>query len=155
MLYTTACTTTKPIQVASTKPIKLASNEPTPIGGGNPEVINDCFGLKKAEKEHCFNHFFPKHNLLIHPNHGKIIRLAGRGDSVERRDLNLTSDDELVLLYLDTTHVKLPLHSNVEASLFSYHKNTVVLNIDAKEIEDKIILTDNDGTIILEYTVNR
>ncbi|CAA6803300.1 MAG: Unknown protein [uncultured Sulfurovum sp.] len=153
MFYSTACAT---IATPLSKPLKLASNEPSKINtGGNPEVINDCFGLQVTQKNLCFKYFFPKKNLLIHPSHGEIIRLAGRGESIEKRELHLNNEDELVLLYLDTTNVKIPLSTNIKATQFTYDKNTLVLNIKAKDIKDKIILSDNEGTVLLEYTVKR
>jgi hypothetical protein len=123
--------------------------------GGNPEVLNHCFGLKKMAKNLCFDSFFPdKSNLLIHPNHGEPVMLAGRGSRVEKRVLKLNNDDR-VLLYLDISTVKVPLSSNVKDSLFTYDNNTVVVNINAKEIKENIVLKDKEGNVVLEYCIER
>jgi len=148
--YTTACSTTTP-------PPRMAfSNTNNGDGkGGNPEVLNHCFGLKKVAKGLCFDSFFPDNsNLLIHPNHGEPVMLAGRGNRVEKRVLKLNNDDR-VLLYLDISTVKVPLSSNVKDSSFTYDQSTVVVNINAKEIKEKIILKDKEGNVVLEYRVER
>jgi hypothetical protein len=150
ILSTTACTTmTKPV-----KAVNLALNN-SDDKGGNPEVLNHCFALSKTAKSLCFDRFFPGNiNLLIHPSHGIPIMLAGRGESIEKRELKLNNDD-LVLLYLEITNVKTPLSTNVKSTQFSYDKNTVVINIDVKKIEETIIIKDKNGKIVLEYTVKR
>ena len=147
----TACST--PNQSLRTS---FAVIEKNPAGeGGNPEVLNHCFGLKKLAKSLCFDGFFPDNsNLLIHPNHGAPVMLAGRGNHVERRVLQLNKDDR-ILLYLDISNVKVPLSSNIKATSFTYDKNSVVVNIDTKEIKEKIILKDEEGNIVLEYRIER
>jgi hypothetical protein len=143
----TACSTQRPLA-------KLSLSD-SRGNGGNPEVLNHCFGLKKSAKKLCFYRFFPNNsNILIHPNHGEPIMLAGRGNYIEKRELQLNNDDH-VLLYLDISNVKVPLSSNIKGSKFTYESNTVVVNIDAKEIKEKIILKDNEGDILLEYHVKR
>ena len=147
LFYTTACSSTK-----STS--KLSLSKPTG-GGGNPEVLNHCFGLKKTAKKLCFDHFFPNNtNLLIHPTQGEAIMLAGRGNHVEKRELQLNNDDR-VLLYLNISNIKVPLSSNIETTTFTYDKNSVVVNIDVNEIKEKIILKDKEGNVVLEYHVKR
>lgn len=150
ILGTTSCTTTpKPI-----KALSFALNN-SDDKGGNPEVLNSCFTLNEAAKNLCLNKFFPNEiNLLIHPSHDVPIMLAGRGDSIEKRELTL-ENDELLLLYLDTTNVETPLSSNIKSSQYSYDQNTVVINIDVKDIKEKIILKDKNGKVILEYTIKR
>jgi hypothetical protein len=80
--------------------------------------------------------------------------LAGRGSRVEKRVLKLNNDDR-VLLYLDISTVKVPLSSNVKDSLFTYDNNTVVVNINAKEIKENIVLKDKEGNVVLEYCIER
>jgi hypothetical protein len=147
VVSTTACSTQRPLAKLSFS----ASSE----NGGNPEVLNHCFGLKKSAKKLCFDGFFPNNsNILIHPNHGEPIMLAGRGTHIEKRELQLNNDDH-ILLYLDISNVKVPLSSNIKGSKFTYESNTVVVNIDAKEIKEKIILKDNEGDVVLKYRVER
>jgi len=151
LLGITSCTTT------TTKPLKTANLvlNGDDGKGGNPEVLNHCFTLKKSEKNLCFDKFFPGEiNLLIHPSYGVPVMLAGRGESIEKRELELNNDD-FVLLYLDISNVKIPLSSNVKSTRYSYEKNTVVINIDVKKIKEKIILKDKNGNIVLKYTVKR
>ena len=148
IFYTTACSTATP-------PPKMAFSNTNDGKGGNPEVLNHCFGLKKVAKKLCFDGFFPDNsNLLIHPNHGEPIMLAGRGSQVEQRELQLHNDDR-VLLYLDVSNVKVPLSSNVKDSSFTYDQSTVVVNINTQEIKENIILKDKEGNVVLVYHIER
>jgi len=150
LVATTACTA--PHQPAKTA---LAVMEKSAGKGGNPEVLNHCFGLKKVAKNLCFDSFFPNNsNLLIHPNHGEPVMLAGRGSRVEKRVLKLNNDDR-ILLYLDISSVKVPLSSNVKDSSFTYDQSTVVVNMNTTEIKENIVLKDKEGNIVLEYRVER
>jgi hypothetical protein len=151
VFLTTSCTTTN----SSTRTTFAVIEKNGAGEGGNPEVLNHCFGLKKVAKTLCFDGFFPdKSNLLIHPNHGDPIMLAGRGSHIEQRTLKLNNDD-IVLLYLDISNVKIPLNSNIKATSFTYDKNSVVVNIDAKKIKEEIILKDKEGNVVLLYHVER
>jgi len=149
IVTTTACNSSHQSMRTSFASITNSSGN-----GGNPEVLNHCFGLKKIAKNLCFDYYFPNKNLLIHPTNGEAILLAGRGNCVERRELKLANDDR-VLLYLDISNVKTPLSSNIKNSNFSYEKNTVVVDIETKEIKENIILKDKDGNIILEYSIKQ
>ena len=145
LFYTTACSKPK-------STIKLSFSKS--IGGGNPEVLNHCFGLKKVAKRLCFDHFFPNNsNILIHSNQGEAIMLAGRGEHVEKRELQLHKNDDKVLLYLDISNVKTPLSSNIKTTIFTYDKNSVVVNINTDEIKEKIVLKDKDGNVVLKYHI--
>jgi len=150
LVATTACTV--PSQSMKTSFVTMKKNIDY---GGNPEVLNHCFGLKKVAKNLCFDYFIPNNsNLLIHPTQGSAIMLAGRGNHIEKRVLKLNNDDK-ILLYLDISNVKVPLSSNIKNSQFSYDKNTVVVNIETKEIKENILLKDKEGNILLKYRIER
>lgn len=91
--YSTACSTPSiPTKTASTHP-KLVQKEEQ---GGNPEVYNihQCLKLKNRAEVACFNKLFPhKTYLVLHPSSGEPLILAGRGDSVEKRTIELKAND--------------------------------------------------------------
>jgi len=152
VFFTTSCTTAN----SSTRTTFAVIEKNGAGEGGNPEVLNHCFTLKKVAKSLCLNGFFPdKSNLLIHPTQGEAIMLAGRGNHVERRVLQLKDTDDRILLYIDISNVKVPLNSNVKETSFTYDKNSVVVNINAKEVKEKIILKDVENNVVLEYRVER
>jgi len=151
LVTTTACNSSH----QSMRTSFVSTSTSSSVDGGNPEVLNHCFGLKKVAKNLCFDYLLPNKNLLIHPTSGEAIMLAGRGERIEKRALKLANEDERVLLYLDVTNVQTPLTSNVKESQFSYKENSVVVNINAKEIKESIILKDKEGNVVLNYRIER
>ena len=125
-----------------------------PGTGGNPEVkIIYCLGLKNKAKEACLDKLYPDNiNILIHPSNGQRLKLAGRGNSVERASIHF-EDDDVYLIYLDTLNIKLPLTSNVESTKFRQKGNSLVVEIDVKNIKSTIILKDKEGKTVLNYTI--
>lgn len=124
--------------------------------GGNPEVhkIHQCLKLKNQAKAECFNKLFPtKTYLVIHPNSGKALKLAGRGESVEKRQISFNKNDEVFVMYIDTSNVKMPLTSNIETTKRSQEKGSLVLSIPVKDIKNKITLKDKEGKLLLDYTI--
>jgi hypothetical protein len=124
--------------------------------GGNPEVhkIHQCLKLKNRAKAQCFNKLFPtKTYLVIHPNNGKALKLAGRGNSVEKRQISFNQNDEVFVMYIDTSNVKMPLSSNIESTKSSEEKGSLVLSIPVKDIGNKVTLKDKEGKLLLDYTI--
>lgn len=143
--YMTGCSTTA-------TPIKLSSIKAEQ--GGNPEVnLNLCLQEIHAEKIKCLDRHFPTSpNILLLPADGKRILLAGRGESVDRRDV-IIKDDDILLLNIDTSNVKMPLTANVKTDKDSEKGNNLVLAIAVENIEDKITLKDKEGNLVLEYRI--
>ena len=122
--------------------------------GGNPEVnLNQCFGLKNQARQRCFDIFYPGDiNLSIYPSGGKVIRLAGRRSLIETGDFNLTGKDRFIF-YLDISKVKLPIDCNVKSAKLSRYGESLVVDVETKNIENNITLTDREGKVILNYNI--
>ena len=144
--YTVACSSNQATTIKTT----LVS----PGTGGNPEVkIIYCLGLKNKAKEVCLDSLYPDNiNILIHPSNGKRLKLAGRGNSVEKATVRFKNDD-VYLIYIDTLNIKLPLTSNVESTQFRQKGNSLVVEMNVKNIKSTITLKDKEGKIVLNYTV--
>jgi len=123
--------------------------------GGNPEVllIHKCLQNNNKKTLICLNELIEKEQTFYvsRESDWKPIKLAGRANKVEKRTIEIKENKELIL-YLDTSAVKLPLTSNIEIQK-SEIKNTLVIKIDVEKIEDKVTLTNSEGNIILDYTI--
>ena len=146
--YTVACSSNQATAIKTT----LVS----PGTGGNPEVkIIYCLGLKNKAKETCLDTLYPDNiNILIHPSNGKRLKLAGRGNSVEKATVRFKNDD-VYLIYIDTLNIKLPLTSNVESTQFRQKGNSLVVEMAVKDIKSTIILKDKEGKTVLDYSIIR
>jgi hypothetical protein len=144
--YTVACSSNQATTIKTT----LVS----PGTGGNPEVkIIYCLGLKNKAKEVCLDSLYPDNiNILIHPSNGKRLKLAGRGNSVEKATVRFKNDD-VYLIYIDTLNIKLPLTSNVESTQFRQKGNSLVVEMNVKNIKSTITLKDKEGKTVLDYTI--
>ena len=122
--------------------------------GGNPEVnLNQCFGLKNQARQRCFDIFYPGDiNLSIYPNSGEVVRLAGRKSSVEEGEFNLKGKERFVF-YVDTSKAKLPISCNVKSAKLLQNKESLVVDVETKNIENNITLTDREGKVILNYNI--
>ena len=144
--YTVACSSNQATTIKTT----LVS----PGTGGNPEVkIIYCLGLENKAKEVCLDSLYPDNiNILIHPSNGKRLKLAGRGNSVEKATVRFKNDD-VYLIYIDTLNIKLPLTSNVESTQFRQKGNSLVVEMNVKNIKSTITLKDKEGKTVLDYTI--
>ena len=144
--YTVACSSNH----ATTIKTALVS----PGTGGNPEVkIIYCLGLRNKAKEACLDTLYPDNiNILIHPSNGKQLKLAGRGNSVERASIQFENDD-VYLIYLDTLNIKLPLTSNIKFTKFRQKGNSLVVEMAVKDIGSSITLKDKEGKTVLDYII--
>ncbi len=124
-------------------------------GGGNPEVkvVNQCFQLQGEAKFLCLDKFYPGDlNITIYPNFNKNIKLAGRKSSIEKGTFKLKNQNKFVLS-IDTTNIKLPILCNINTVKITSYNSNQVIDIDVKDIKDKITLKDNSGKLLLEYTI--
>ena len=124
-------------------------------GGGNPEVnvINQCFKLKGKAQTDCFDSFFPGDlNITIYPPNSKKIRLAGRKSSIERGRFNLRNQNKFVFS-VDTPNSKFRISCNISTAKINSKGTNQVIIIPVKDIKDKITLRDNNGKLLLEYTI--
>lgn len=127
-------------------------------GGGNPEVnLNLCLKESYGQKIKCLNNLFPTNPtiLLVPKADGKRILLAGRGESIDKREITLSSDTDIIVLNIDSRNVKTPLKVNITTALYAKEKNNLVLTIPVKDIEESITLKDREGKLVLEYTIIR
>ena len=145
IFYTTACSN-------SASPIKTTFSKSN--GGGNPEVkLNLCIRLENKAKTKCLDNIFPNSpNILILPTDGKRIKLAGRGDSIEKRVVEL-KDDDILLLNIETSNIKLPLTANIKTAKLLQEKNSLVVSIPVKDINKKVTLKDKKGKLLLDYNI--
>jgi len=123
--------------------------------GGNPEVklIHDCLKLNNRLYAQCINKIFPNEsNVLVSARQGKPILLAGRGETIEKDQVNLENTD-VYLLYVDISNIKLPITSNIINTKTSLDNNTMLFYMSVKEINKKIILKNKNEKIILEYEI--
>ena len=125
--------------------------------GGNSEVktIDQCFKFKTQARNKCLNIFYPNNiNITIYPQSGEIIKLAGRKSSIEKRKFNLGGEDRFIL-HLDISTVKLPIHCNIKTAKLSPDKNTLIVDIDVKDIKNQVTLYDKNNRLLLEYTIKK
>ena len=148
MFYTTGC-------VPQNKSIKLAQIEPRE-DGGNPEVYNKkmnlCFSLTKSTKAQCLNTIYKNINILIIPMGNQPILLAGRGQGVERRTIEI-KDDSRLIIYINTSNVKTPLKCNSKAIKTVLSESRVVFDIDVQSIVEYLQITDREGKLLLDYKI--
>ena len=123
--------------------------------GGNPEVllIHKCLRNNNSKALTCLNNLIKKEQMFYvsTERNWQPIKLAGRGTTIEKRTIKIKDNKELIL-YLDISSVKLPLSSNIEIKK-SKNQNSMVIKIDVEKIEDKVTLIDNEGNMILDYTI--
>ncbi len=147
IFYTTACSNT-------VTPMRTSFVQTHGGGGGNPEVnLNICLSLKNKAKSQCLDTIFPNStNILILPSNGKHIKLAGRGSSIEKSVVTLKNDD-ILLLNIETSTVKLPLTCNIKTAKLLQEQNSLVVSIPVKDIDKKITLKNREGKLLLDYSI--
>ena len=126
-------------------------------GGGNPEVkvVNQCFKLQGKVKFLCLNKFYPGDvNITIFPYDSSTIRLAGRKSSVERGTFRLKNQNRFVIS-VDVSNTNLPISCNISTAEITKYGSNQVIDIAVKDIKDKITLHDNNGKLLLEYTITK
>ena len=125
--------------------------------GGNSEVktINQCFKFKSQARNECLNIFYPDNiNITIYPQSGEIIKLAGRKSSIEKREFNLGGEDRFIL-HLDISTVELPVNCNVKTAKLSQDKNILIVDMDVKDIKNRVTLYDKNNKLLLEYIITK
>ena len=126
-------------------------------GGGNPEVnaINQCLQFAGKARFDCLDKLYPEDsNITIYPPSNLRIRLAGRTSSIEKGKFNLKNQN-IFLLSVDISNVILPISCNITTAKITNYGSNRVINMDVKDIRDKIILRDGDGKLLLEYTITK
>ena len=134
-------------------PYKVTHNHIIPMGGGNPEVkLNKCLDKKSKNRDICIDLFYPEDiEIGIYPPNGLRIKLAGRASSIERREIQIDSQDRIILS-IDTSNIRLPIILNVKGKQLQY-KNSLAIVIEVKNIKDTITLKDKEGKLLLDYTI--
>jgi len=132
---------------------KLFSQEVEEGKGGNPEVYiaHNCLKGKLAKT--CLEKLFSDERKSYIQSY-EIIKLAGRGASVEKATIEF-EDDDLFLLYLDTSNVDTPLSINIKGEENASDSHSVLFILPVKEIDKEIIVKDKKGNIVLQYKVLR
>lgn len=123
--------------------------------GGNPEVeLNICVQKAFEKKRKCLERLFPsKPSILLVPEaDGQRILLAGRAESVDRREITIKGE-EILLLNIDISNVQAPLSSNIKTTKYYRMQNSLVLSIPVEDIHTKVTLKDKEGNIVLDYTI--
>ena len=111
VFYTIVCSTTSSLNIEQN--ILSKTNIKPKFGeGGNPEVknkVNHCLTLKSHIQIECLEKLYPHdQNILIHPSHGKHIKLATRNMGNKRQTLQL-KEEIRILLYIDKSYVPISL----------------------------------------------
>jgi len=150
--YTMGCSQQQTSIEASTKKMKINLETPQTY-----EHIPSCFTVTKEARSLCLNKIFRNNDevkLLIHPQEGEVIKLAGRGQSVQKRTFNI-KDDTRILLYIETSNLKMPLSCNVVSAKLTENKkrDKVVVDIAIKDIKEHIQLRDKEGKLLLDYSI--
>jgi len=140
--------------VASTSDLKTPMNK---IGtGGNPEVrlIHQCLKNNNKKTLTCLNNLIGEEKTVYvsTEKNWQPIKLAGRGTTVEKRTIIIENDQALVI-YLDTSNIKLPVSSNIKPIQKSKDKNSLVIKVDIQNIEERVTLKDKEGKLILDYRI--
>ena len=133
--------------------VKHISQEDDKATGGNPEVYIAHQCLKSKASQTCLEKLFNDKRKAYIQSY-EIITLAGRGTSVEQATITF-EDDDLFLLYLDISKVKVPLSTNINSTKISSDENSILFILPVKEIGQEIIVRDKEGNIILQYKVRR
>jgi hypothetical protein len=121
--------------------------------GGNPEVYIAHQCLKSTSSQSCLEKIFSDARKTYIQSY-EIIKLAGRGSSTEKATIKFEEDD-VFLLYLDTSKVKVPLSTNIKLTKVSTDKNSVLFMFQVQEIGQNIIVKDKQGKVVLQYKVLR
>lgn len=135
-----------------TEPI-LSAQESEEGTGGNPEVYIAHKCLKSESSQKCLEELFAEKEKTYLESY-EIIKLASRGSSIEKATITF-EDDELFLLYLDTSNVTTPLSTNIVATEISSDSNSVLFMFPVKNIGQEIIVKEKEGNIILQYKILR
>lgn len=139
-------------QISKPKMTSLILSQEDDTGtGGNPEVYiaHEC--LKSEESTTCLNQLFSDERKVRLP-FDEIIKLAGRSTKVEKGSIE-THDDDFILLYLDTSNVKVPLSINVTSVKKSSDSTSTLFMLPVKDMREAIVIKDKTGNIILQYKV--
>lgn len=134
-----------------TKPLILSQEEERT--GGNPEVYIAHQCLKNKSAQSCLGELFSDARKTYIQSY-KTIKLAGRGTSVEKATIKFEGDD-LFLLYLDTSKVKVPLSTNIKSTKVSRDEDSILFIFPVQEIGQEIIIKDKQGDIVLQYEILR
>jgi len=119
--------------------------------GGNPEVYIAHNCLKNKSAQTCLEKLFNDERKVYIQSY-ETIKLAGRGSSVEEATITF-EDDDLFMLYLDTSNVEKPLSTNIKKRKLSTDNNSLLFIFPVTEIADEIIIKDKRGEVVLKYKI--
>ena len=121
--------------------------------GGNPEVYIAHQCLKGKSSQTCLEKLFVDERKVYIQSY-QVIKLAGRGTSIEKATIQFKGDD-LFLLYLDTSKLIIPLNTNIKSTKVSTDNNSALFILPIKEIGKEIIIKDKQNNVVLHYKVFR
>lgn len=126
--------------------------------GGNGEVslTESCFTSTK-HLDQCLEKLYPKINVdnvafvSLIKEVLKVTRTKGDGKVISD-DLNLTNQKRFII-YANISEVKKPVSINIPKAKIIQNEKTLIVDIDTKDIKDKIIIQNSKKENLIEYTV--
>jgi glutamate synthase domain-containing protein 1 len=125
-------------------------------GNGEVTLAESCFSTTE-NLDKCIKKLYPKvnvDNIAFKPIMDKILKVVkNRGDGlVIFEDINLTNQERFVI-HANISEAKKPVSINIPTAKTTQTKTSLIIDIDTKDIKDKVIVTNKDNEVLIEYTV--
>jgi len=124
--------------------------------GGNGEVLHHSFAESKKRVEEVLEKIYGNKNFMVRVVNNALKAVGARGEDsyVPQRDINISNQDRFII-HVDISRAKRPISCNIQTSIIEQDANFVTLDIDVKDIGDKVMLYNRDNELLLEYKVNK
>jgi len=130
------------------------------VNGGNGEVslTESCFTSTKY-LDQCLEKLYPTINVdnvsfvsLIN----EVLKVTkDRGDGkVISDDLNLTNQERFII-HANISEVKKPVSVNIPNAKITQTQERLILDIDVKDINDKVIVKNSENKVLIEYSITK
>ena len=125
-------------------------------GNGEVTLTESCFSSTE-DLDRCLKKLYPKVDLKkialksIIDKILKVVKNRGEG-TIVYEDINLTNQDRFII-YANISEAKKPVSINIPTAKVTQTKTKLIVDIDTKDIKDKVIVTNKDNKVLIEYTI--
>ena len=125
--------------------------------GGNGEVLHHSFAEGKEKVKKAFEKIYGKKDFIVRIINKALKAVGARdGDSyAPTKDVNISIQDERFVIHANISRAKRPISCNIPTAIIVQDDNFVTLDIEVKDIGDKVMLYNQDNQLLLEYYVIR
>ena len=134
----------------------IATDNIEPIKGGNGEVLHHSFAESKQKVEKVLEAIYGEKDFVIRLVTKALKAVGARGEDsyAPVRDINISNTDRFII-HADISRAKKPVNCSIPTAIIEQDANFVTLDIDVKDIGDKVILYNRDNQLLLEYKIKK